>query len=136
MNRTGYKEMLRNQMPKHLDLSLRWTKSKVKWLNYVYSEFIGIFVDKNERYKTVKYILKYPQFDKNINWDWINEEDEAHWRYVKDWDDWFIENYEPIKQLLIKSNDENTIQFIKTEYMSNLSDEWQTELIDFITKNK
>ena len=38
--RTSYKSMLRDRMPKMLDLALRWCKAKGRWIDYVYDNQI------------------------------------------------------------------------------------------------
>lgn len=54
--KTGYKEMLRDRMPRTLSLALKWCKAKEKWLSYVYSNHIKV-VPKNMRSNIVKQCL-------------------------------------------------------------------------------
>lgn len=56
----GYKQMLRDRMPKLLDLALRWCKAKNRWIDYVYENI----VKKNsveKRSNVVKIILGIKQ---------------------------------------------------------------------------
>lgn len=56
MKSTGYKEMLRDRMPRTLNLALKWCKAKEKWLSYVYDNHIKQ-VPKNMRGNVVKQCL-------------------------------------------------------------------------------
>ena len=42
MKKLGYKEMLRDRCPKMVNYALKWRKAKEKWIDHVYSNFIGI----------------------------------------------------------------------------------------------
>ena len=83
MKRTGYKEMLRDRMPKMLNLALKWCKAKEKWLDYVYENHIKI-VPKDQRGVEVKKCLglkpkynvndMYPYlWEKGISYKQIND---------------------------------------------------------------
>lgn len=52
----GYRQMLRDRMPKVLDLALRWCKAKERWIDYVYDNVIKR-TSKEKRSDTVKIIL-------------------------------------------------------------------------------
>lgn len=54
--KTGYKEMLRDRMPRTLSLALKWCKAKERWLSYVYYHHIKKY-PKNMRSNIVKQCL-------------------------------------------------------------------------------
>lgn len=56
----GYKQMLRDRMPKMLDLALRWTKAKQRWIDYVYDNMIKKY-SPEQRSTIVKVILGIKQ---------------------------------------------------------------------------
>lgn len=56
----GYKQMLRDRMPKMLDLALRWCKAKNRWIDYVYDNTIRKYPP-NMRSVVVKKILGIKQ---------------------------------------------------------------------------
>lgn len=139
MQRTSYKEMLRNRIPKEVDLGLRWCKSKVKWIDYVYSEFVAIYMEKENRYHAVKCILKpdHERFDfnGNINWDNLNTEEIEHWNYVKEWIDWFYDNFEDIKQKIQPMTVYDKLKYLQNDRLVELGPEWSEKLASYIIKN-
>ena len=57
---TGYREMLRDRMPRMLDLALKWRKGKERWLDHVYENHIKV-VSKDKRSICVKQCLGLKQ---------------------------------------------------------------------------
>lgn len=57
---TSYKCMLRDRMPKMLDLALRWCKAKGRWIDYVYDKQIKKY-PMEKRSMAVKSILGIKQ---------------------------------------------------------------------------
>lgn len=56
----GYKQMLRDRMPKILDLALRWCKAKNRWIDYVYENNVKKH-SKENRSNVVKVLLGIKQ---------------------------------------------------------------------------
>lgn len=92
----GYKTMLRNNIPKTLNLALLWCKSKEKWINHVYDNFIKIYINKEDRKRTTQIIIKEQNFNSTIDWENLNEEETEFWKYVLSWVNWFDKNLENI----------------------------------------
>lgn len=96
--------MLRDRCPAVIDLALRWCRAKTKWLDHVYSHFINIYVLKEERYEATRIILgisgKYRNFDfeKTIDWDNIDNEEEEYWKTILGWVNWFRNRHAAIEQ--------------------------------------
>ena len=100
----SYKEMLRDRITKMqaVDLALKYCKAKTKWINYVYKNFIGIYVHKKERNQATRIILgisgKYREFNFHTTIDWEslkleNKTDEIqYWERVEEWIEWFSNN--------------------------------------------
>ena len=59
----GYKPMLRDRMPKMLDLALRWCKAKNRWIDYVYNNIVSKY-PLEKRSSIVKTILGIKQYYK------------------------------------------------------------------------
>lgn len=101
---TSYKNMLRDRCPAVIDLALRWCKAKTKWLDHVYQHFINIYVLKEERYEATRIILgisgKYRNFnfEKTIDWDNIDSEEEEYWKTILGWVNWFRNRHAAIEQ--------------------------------------
>lgn len=96
--------MLRDRCPAVIDLALRWCKAKTKWLDHVYQHFINIYVLKEERYEATRIILgisgKYRNFnfEKTIDWDNIDSEEEEYWKTILGWVNWFRNRHAAIEQ--------------------------------------
>lgn len=108
---TGYRGMLRDRIPKMVDYALKWKKSKERWIDHVYDNFIGIFVDNEERKKATRAVLclRYTKvkqgkhskvietqnfdFHRTINWDDLMPEEQKDWEIVEHWIKWFRSEY-------------------------------------------
>lgn len=106
MEKTSYKEMIRNRisnMP-DIDLALKWCKAKERWINHVYDSFINIYVEKQDRYEATRIILGISSknqefnFHSTIDWDNLDDYDRAYWEIIEGWISWFSKNIESILQ--------------------------------------
>lgn len=104
MKKIGYREMLRDRCPSIVNYSLKWCKAKEKWIDHVYSNFINVYIDKDQRNNATRIALgiedhKHPHFDfdKTINWDDLTNEDANYWKRVSAWVKWFMVNYSYVK---------------------------------------
>lgn len=59
----GYRQMLRDRMPKILSLALMWCKAKERWIEYVYNNKVKKY-DKEKRSLIVKQLLGIKQLYK------------------------------------------------------------------------
>ena len=98
---TGYREMLRDRVPKVVDLALKWCKAKERWLDHVYYSFIWIYSDNDERYRATRTILGLKKgklrpsefdFHRTIDWENLDAQDELYWTAVESWVEWFRTN--------------------------------------------
>lgn len=122
---TGYKGMLRDRVPKVVNYALKWQKAKERWINHTYSNFINVYVDKEERKKATRLVLclKYTHvkqgkrkyikeeqnfdFDKSIDWDNLTPEEEVYWKRISSWVRWFRKKYAYIENTYQISRDSN-----------------------------
>jgi hypothetical protein len=96
-NQTGYRQMLRDRLPKLVDFALKWCKAKESWLDHVYHNFIWLYSDNNERLAQTRLLLGYKEnkqprefvFADTIDWDNLNQEEEKRWKTVASWVSWF-----------------------------------------------
>lgn len=97
---TSYKEMLRDRVPKTVELALLFCKCKNLWIDHVYDNFIRIHVHKKDRYDATRICLGISgrnrdfNFSKTIMWDNMSEEETADWTNVCTWVEYFQENYQ------------------------------------------
>lgn len=101
MKRSGYKEMLRDRISdmQAINLALKYCGVKTKWIDHVYSNFVGLYLSKHERDLAVRTILGITkknrfQFDfhKTIAWDNLTTEEIEYWNTIEDWVNWFSNN--------------------------------------------
>lgn len=128
---TGYKGMLRDRLPKVVDYALKWQKAKERWIDHAYRNFINLYCDSDERYHTTRIILgiaKYYrnfEFDKSIDWDNLTPEEDAYWRRISSWVNWFRTQYAYMENMysisLATGKDEFSIKVeLITNYLSSL----------------
>ena len=105
MKKLGYKKMLRDRCPKMVNYALKWRKAKEKWIDHVYSNFIGIYRDKDQRNNATRIALgiaeqgKYQfEFDKTINWDDLTNEEKEYWERISKWVKWFMKEFQCIER--------------------------------------
>lgn len=104
MKKLGYREMLRDRCPKIVNYALKWRKAKEAWIEHVYSNFIGIYVNKDNRNNATRLALGIVNgkmnnfdFDKTVNWDDLTDEEKIHWERVSSWVKWFMKNYQYVE---------------------------------------
>lgn len=128
---TGYKEMLRDRCPRTVNYALKWQKSKERWLDHAYTNFIKIYCDKKERNNATRIILGISKFyrnfdfDKSINWDNLTPEDKVYWERISSWVKWFQKQYMFIEKTYITSRETGKDEFdskveIINRYLSSL----------------
>ena len=100
MKKLGYREMLRDRCPKVVNYALKWQKAKEKWIDHVYSNFIKIYAEKDQRNNATRLALginegkqNYFEFDKTICWDNLTQKEKSFWMRVHGWVKWFCKNY-------------------------------------------
>ena len=57
MKKQGYREILRDRCPKIVNYALKWQKAKDAWIEHVYRNFIGIYVNKDDRNNATRIVL-------------------------------------------------------------------------------
>lgn len=145
MNKTGYKEMLRDRMPYVVNLALKYCKSKERWINHVYNTQIGIYTNKSDRDYATRCVLgiakRHPSFDfdDTIDWNDLSEEDTKMWKIVSSWVKWFQSKHAVIENLYnthkIVEDDETIRKIIKRCYLNTLTEKTQEELSIFLMKS-
>lgn len=128
---TGYRNMLRDRLPKMVNLALLWCKSKEKWLDHVYHNWIWLYKDNEERLNATRTILGIDKkgkahfnFEDTILWDNLTIEEKIHWKKVTAWVSWFRRWYQYVENTYtISLNAGHSISEIKLEIMRDyLSD--------------
>nr|DAS39447.1 MAG TPA: hypothetical protein [Caudoviricetes sp.] len=143
METNGYKGMLRDKLPKTVDIALKWCKAKERWINHTYDNFIGIFSENKEKDNATKVILgistRYKSFDfhKTIMWDNMTDLEISYWKNVESWVNWFRTNYiyiqNEVNNSLILGVEINVMkQKIKKNFLSQLDKEWQDKLCNYL----
>ena len=143
-NKTGYKQMLRDRVPKVVNFALRWCKAKEAWLNHVYSNWIWIYKSNEERLKVTKTLLgldKKPRefkFADTILWDNLSKDEEKRWKSIVSWVSWFQKEYQFVENEYSNSKKlGHDIMDIKRSIMLNHLYEWcPTAKDDAKTKKK
>lgn len=143
MKTKGYKGMLRDRLPKTIDIALKWCKAKEKWIDHTYHNFVQFLSDKEDRDEATRIILgiskKYREFDfhKSIMWDNLSEEETHYWQNVETWVNWFRVKYiyvqnEYNNSLSLGLNIYTIKQKIKKNFLSSLNEEWQEKLCNYL----
>ena len=106
-NQTGYKQMLRDRLPKLVSFALKWCKAKEAWLDHVYKNKIWFYSSNEERLAQTRSVLGYKKnkprefvFADTIDWDnLINDKNVKlkdatpkhvkYWEHVAKWVSWF-----------------------------------------------
>ena len=97
----GYKAMIRDRVPKMVNLALKYCKCKEKWIDHVYKNWVWIYKDEKERDMATRKVLGLDKhgkptkfkFEGTILWDNFSKEEEAYWKRVSKWVSWFQTNY-------------------------------------------
>jgi len=102
----GYRGMLRDRCPKVVNYALIWCRAKEKWIDHVYSNFINVYVNKDDRNNATRLALgikngkqTYFSFARTINWDDLTEEKVEYWKNVHDCVLWFQKYYQYIENM-------------------------------------
>lgn len=143
----GYKAMLRDKVPKTINLALKWTCAKTAWVNHVYENQVKIYKKNSDRDKAIRIILGLNNhnfdFHKSITWEELFKNSEnvvetkTYWLEIESWVNWFTRNYMYIKNTYDISNEVGTnIEDIKSKikeaYLSTLKENMQEDLVNFL----
>lgn len=148
---SGYKGMLRDRIPYVVDCALKWQKAKERWIDHAYVNFIRFYCDNNERKQATRIVLGIAKFyrefkfDKSIDWDNLSKEDEAYWRRISSWVDWFTTKYAYMESIYknnksIGKDDFSTKVEIVNKYLTSLlptedmSEEEQQAKYEYVDK--
>ena len=131
LNKTGYRQMLRDRVPKFVSFALKYCKAKEAWLDHVYKNFIWVYVSKKERLAETRRVLgitnpKRPNFvfEDTIDWDNLDQEEKAYWKNVASWVSWFTKTVPLIE-------DEYKISKLKTDDIVDLK---RTIMLNWLSK--
>jgi hypothetical protein len=109
INKTGYRQMLRDRLPRYVNDALKWCKVKEAWLDHVYKNFIWIYSNNEERLAETRRVLGYKEysprefkFEDTIDWDNLNNDETKRWKEVQQWVSWFT----------------TTVPYIEDDYIS------------------
>lgn len=100
---TGYREMLRDRLPKLVNYALKWCKAKERWLDHTYKSWIWIYANNEDRLQETKRLLglngKNRNFDfhSTIDWENLPEDDIKYWNIVEGWVKFFQCKYQYIE---------------------------------------
>lgn len=102
----GYKSMIRDRVPRTVNIALKWCKAKEKWINRVFSLSAALYTTKDEKNSAVRKQLGIHEGKQNFNFaesidleltkrDRFNRitGEDKYWIWVNGWVNWFCENY-------------------------------------------
>ena len=127
-NNTGYREMLRDRLPKLVSYALKFCKCKERWLDHVYRNRIWIYKEKMDRDRETRKLLGLDKrgkptnfkFDDTILWDNLSNEERKFWELVSEMVSWFCNHYAYIENdydVMVSSGKD--IATIKSRLMKN-----------------
>ena len=129
---TGYRNMLRDRVPRMVNLALKWCKCKEKWLDHVYKNWIWMYSSKDMRNSVTRDLLGLDihgkatkfNFEDTILWDNLTEEETKYWKGISSWVSWFRKQYQYVENTYTVSLQAgHNISEIKLEIMQDyLSD--------------
>lgn len=97
---TGYREMLRDRLPKMTNYALKYFKCKEKWLTHVYKSWIWIYPKKDMRDSATRELLKLDKkgkahfrFEDTILWDDLSVQEGMYWKKVASCVSWFRQQH-------------------------------------------
>lgn len=142
----GYKAMLRDRVPRTVDLALKWCKAKDRWVEYVYYTHIWWIKEKEAREHQTKYLLALTKnnrefkFENTIEWNDLSEEERKYWESVQSWVSWFSIQLLPMvdsyKLHLMQGDSPEYIQLCMTEkYLKGISEQQQEKLYKHIVNH-
>lgn len=139
--RTGYREMIRDRIPIVINFALKWCKAKERWIDHVYTHFVNIYVDKEERKRAVHSVLQIHKgksmldFHKSIFWDHfeVTDDEISYWEWVEDWVKWFKKYFVYMYNVYENSRDEAECkEKLLSSYLKNTNKDEQEKLANFI----
>lgn len=122
----GYKAMIRDRVPKMVNLALKYCGCKEKWLDHVYKNWVWIYSDKDVRDTVTRELLGLDKkgkptkfnFEDTILWDNLTVEEEKYWKRVSNWVSWFQKNYSYVEnEYSISKSKGRDIREIKYDIM-------------------
>ena len=123
---TGYRNMLRDRLPKVVNFALKWCKVKEAWIDHAYKSWIWVFSDKKLRLSMTREILGIDKtrrqfiFEDTIDWENLSEEETSKWENVTGWVSWFQKKYAYIENAYILSKQQGkSLLEIKYEIMNS-----------------
>lgn len=141
----GYKAMIRDRVPRTVDLALKWCKAKTEWVEHVYYHFVWFLIDKEDRNFQVRHLMGIAKhsrefkFEDTIDWYNIDKEDAEYWKNISDWVKWFEQNVIPISEVyktqLLKYGgieDARIRSHIYEKMLKDVSPETQEKLYDYL----
>lgn len=143
----GYKAMLRDKVPRTVNLALKWTCAKTAWVDHVYENQIKIYKKNSDRNNATKIVLGLIDhnfnFHKSISWENLLKSSsdplktKGYWLEIESWINWFSRNYMYIKNtynisIEVGTNIEDIKSKIKDAYLKTLTDKHQEELVNFL----
>lgn len=124
--------MLRDRVPRMVNLALKWCKCKEKWLDHVYKNWIWMYSSKDMRNNVTRDLLGLDvhgkptnfNFEDTILWDNLTEEETNYWKGISAWVSWFRKQYQYVENTYTVSlQTGHSISEIKLEIMQDyLSD--------------
>lgn len=137
----GYKAMIRDRVPKTVDLALKWLKIKTKWVDHVYYNFIWYLSDKKDKNYQVRAILGIAKhcrtfvFEDTIDWDNLDQKETEFWKNVCNWVEWFRTNLLTVKEVyftleLNGKNDDYIKEYICNKLLSTLPKQQQDSIYE------
>lgn len=142
----GYRGMLRDRIPATVSIALKWCKAKERWIEYVYSHWVGIVLREPEWKKQVIRdmlgLSKYHRgfnFEYTIQWNENTEEENVYWNSVKSWVLWFQAYYVYIentyKLRISRGVSEEKIKLeITNKFLNNIDESIKDRLLDYLIK--
>lgn len=101
---TGYREMLRDRLPKMTNYALKYFKCKEKWLTHVYKSWIWIYPKKDMRDAATRELLKLDKrgkahfrFEDTILWDDLSVKEAKYWKKVSSCVSWFRKEHAKVE---------------------------------------
>ena len=139
----GYKAMIRDRVPRTVDLALKWCKAKTRWVELVYYTYIWFLREKDARDYQTRQLLgigKYSRefkFENTIEWSNLDKDEKEYWTNVSTWVNWFEKSLLPIVEtystLKLKGKTEEEIKsHIVVKYFDTVVSTWKDKLYEYL----
>lgn len=139
----GFRQMISDRMPKTWDMTLRWCKSRQKWIDYFYNTHVKPWntdyrVKKRNQNKRDAIMKSFKStFENTIETERMmlngSEEEYRHWIWVIDWSKWFCTKEIFIESMLKRMHEEGGLpEDLKKAIMERYKTD--EELAEFIVK--